>query len=398
MEELRIKSAALVNSQAMNFKRTLYHKIDWTNRLIGILGSRGTGKTTLQLQKLKEITSKGEDAIYLSLDDISFTKTRLNQIVEALRLEGVKYFFLDEVHKYPDWAREIKNIYDFYHDISIVFTGSSIINMLQLPVDLSRRALIHELPGLSFREFLEYDQNIVFNTCTLEQIIEDHQSLASKVLEKVQPVMLFNAYLSNGYYPFYKENRASYPTRLLQVIRLVIDYDLAFIENIDHQNIRKVFQLLGILSEHVPFTPNINDLSKKLAMGRNTLVQYLHYLEKARLINNIYASGKGFGKLEKPGKILLENTNLFEALSVINPDKGSVRESFFANQLKNSGYNIELPAKGDFLINHQYTFEVGGRQKGYEQIAGIPDSYIASADIELGVKNKIPLWLFGFLY
>lgn len=398
MEELLLKSAALINVQATVFKRSLFSKIGWEDRLIGILGARGTGKTTLQLQRLKELVADGNQAVYLSLDDVAFTRQRLHEVVEALRLQGIKFFFLDEVHKYADWAREIKNLYDFYRDIFIVFTGSSIINMLQLPVDLSRRAMVYELPGLSFREFLEYEYGFSFPPYSFGDVLEKHQTLAASVTARLQPTAHFNAYLSYGYYPFYKESKASYSTRLLQVIRLIIDYDLAFLENIDQQNVRKVFQLLGILAENVPFTPNVNDLGRKLGMGRNTVVQYLYYLDKARLINSFYASGKGLGKLEKPGKIVLENTNLFEALSVGRPDSGSLRESFFACQLRNAGHKLELPAQGDFMVDGRYTFEVGGRQKGFGQIAGIPDSFVAASDLEIGVGNKIPLWLFGFLY
>lgn len=398
MEELLIKSNRAISGQELDFKRTLYTDIDWTNRLIGIMGSRGTGKTTIMLQRLKEMALPGWEAVYLSLDDIYFTRNSLSEIAETFRVNGGKYLFLDEVHKYPEWHREIKNIYDFNRELFIVFTGSSIIDMLRLPVDLSRRAIVYNLPGLSFREFLQYDQGIRFSKVKLEDLTVHHEELASAICRDITPLKHFNDYLQYGYYPFYKENKRSYATRLEQVVRLVIEFDLAFVEHIDYQNIRKILELMAILAEHVPFTPNISDLSKKLSMGRNTLIQYLHYLDKARLINNLYVSGKGFGKLEKPGKILLENPNLFEALSVIRPDKGSVRESFFAGQLINTGHQLSLPEKGDFEVDKQFIFEVGGRQKGYKQIAGIENSFIAADELETGVRNKIPLWLFGFLY
>lgn len=398
MEELIIKSNKIVASQKMGFKRTVYEDIDWKNRLIGIMGSRGTGKTTILLQRIKEMGLSGNEAVYLSLDDIYFTRHSLTDIAETFRMNGGKYLFLDEVHKYPEWHREIKNIYDFNPELFLVFTGSSIIDMLRLPVDLSRRAIIYSLSGLSFREFLQYDQGISYDRIRLEDMVSQHEKLALAITQDIRPLKHFNDYLSYGYYPFFKESKLSYTKRLEQVVRLVIEYDLAFMEHIDYQNIRKILELMAILAEHVPFTPNIAELSKKLAMGRNTLVQYLHYLDKSRLINNCYPSGKGFGKLAKPGKVLLENPNLFEALAISHPDKGSVRESFFAGQLINAGHHVSLPAKGDFEADGHFIFEVGGRQKGYRQIAGIERSFIAADELEVGVRNKIPLWLFGFLY
>ncbi|WP_028298923.1 ATP-binding protein [Olivibacter sitiensis] len=398
MEELILKSDKVIAAQDLTFKRTLYDEIDWTNRLIGVMGARGTGKTTILLQRLKELDLSGTEAVYLSLDDLYFTRHSLGDVADTFRSRGGKYLFLDEVHKYPEWHREIKNIYDFNRELFIVFTGSSIIDMLRLPVDLSRRAIVYQLTGLSFREFLSYDQGLDFGKIKLADIIGNHSKLAIELCRKMAPLKHFGAYLDHGYYPFYKENIASYTTRLEQVMRLVIEYDLAFVEHIDYQNIRKILELMAILAEHVPFTPNIAELSKKLAMGRNTLVQYFHYLDKARLINNLYAAGKGYGKLEKPGKVLLENPNLFEVLAISNPDKGSVRESFFVGQLLNAGYHISLHNKGDFEVDAQYVFEIGGKKKGFKQIAGIEHSFIAADDMEAGVGNKIPLWLFGFLY
>jgi len=398
MDELIIKSSKITAVQALGFKRTLYEAIDWNDRLIGIMGARGTGKTTLMLQRLKTLGLSGAEAIYLSLDDIYFTRHNLTELVETFTSKGGKYLFLDEVHKYPEWHREIKNIYDFNREVNIIFTGSSIIDMLRLPVDLSRRAVVYQLTGLSFREFLHYDQGVEFRKLSLTDVLENHERVAIDIVHQVKPLQHFSRYLSYGYYPFYKENTNTYHTRLEEVIKLIIEYDLAFMEHIDYQNIRKILQLMAILAEHVPFTPNITDLGKKLAMGRNTVIQYFHYLEKARLINNLYAGGKGYGKLEKPGKVLLENPNLFEALAISHPDRGSVRESFFVSQFLDGGHHISLHEKGDFEIDGKFVFEVGGKNKGFKQIAGLANSFIAADDLEVGTGHKIPLWLFGFLY
>ena len=398
MDELIAKSGKIVAAQSLSFKRALYNRIDWTNRLIGIMGPRGTGKTTLLLQRLKELGLGGSTAIYLSLDDIYFTRHGLTEVIDTFIAKGGKYLFLDEVHKYPEWHREVKNIYDFNRDLTIVFTGSSIIDMLRLPVDLSRRAIIYHLTGLSFREFLQYDQGIDLPPLPLTELLEHHEQRALDIALRIKPLQHFDNYLRYGYYPFFKENINSYSVRLEQVIRLVIEHDLASVERIDHANIRKILELMVVLAEHVPFTPNIADLSRKLSVGRNSLVEYFHYLDKARLINNLYAAGKGYGKLEKPGKVLLENANLFEALAILRPERGSVRESFFAGQLINAGHHLSLHEKGDFEVDRRFVFEIGGKKKGFKQIAGVPDSFIAADELEIGVGNKIPLWLFGLLY
>ena len=398
MDELIVKSNKVVVGQSLDFKRTLYTTIDWTNRLVGITGARGTGKTTLLLQRLKELGMSGTQAVYMSLDDIYFTRNSLTDVANSFAARGGKYLFLDEVHKYPDWHREIKNLYDFNRELSIVFTGSSIIDMLRLPVDLSRRVILYELTGLSFREFIRYDQGIDIPVIPLAELLATHEQKALAIGQQIKPLQYFDTYLKSGYYPFYKENRGTYTARLEQVVRLVIEYDLAFIEHIDHQNVRKILELMAVLAEHVPFTPNISDLSRKLSMGRNTLVQYFHYLDKARLINTLYAAGKGYGKLEKPGKVLLENPNLFEALAIGRQDKGSIRESFFVGQLRNAGHHLSLHAQGDFQVDRQFVFEIGGKKKGFNQIAGIPDSFVVADELEAGVGQRIPLWLFGFLY
>lgn len=398
MEELIGKSNRIVGRQSLTFKRALYDAIDWSNRLIGIMGARGTGKTTLLLQRLKSLGLSGTEAVYLSLDDIYFTRNSLTDVAEDFMARGGKFLFLDEVHKYPEWHREIKNLYDFNHELNIVFTGSSIIDMLQLPVDLSRRVIVYSLTGLSFREFLHYDQGIVLPAIPLADVLTKHERIALDISQQLKPLQYLGPYLHHGYYPFYKENVGTYTTRLQQVIRLIIEYDLAFVERIDHQNVRKILELMAVLAEHVPFTPNVSDLAKKLSMGRNTVVLYFHYLDKARLINTLYAAGKGYGKLEKPGKVLLENPNLFEALAVSQPEKGSVRESFFVGQLRNAGHHLSLHNRGDFTVDNHVVFEVGGKNKSFKQIAGIPDSFVVADDLETGVGNKIPLWLFGMLY
>ncbi len=398
MEKIIAKSNLLVMGQETTFIRSLAFKIDWKDRLIGILGARGTGKTTLLLQYIKQHFGVGNEAVYITLDDIYFTENRLVDFAEKFRQTGGKILFIDEVHKYPAWAREIKNLYDFYKDLHIVFTGSSVTDLLRQNADLSRRAVQYELCGLSYREFLAFTGVVDIPPVTLKDVLKKHVQLANDWLTKFRPLQHFNDYLKYGYYPFFSENKDTYFIRLEQVVKLIIENDLQFIEGFDPHNSRKVYQLLYILATNVPFKPNIAKLSEKTGINRATLVQYMHYLEKARLINTLTAAGKSISTLQKPDKIFLENTNLQYVLSVENIDKGTLRESFFLNQLYNAGHQADLPPAGDFLVDERYTFEIGGRGKSNVQIKDTDHSWIVSDDIEAGALNKVPLWLFGFLY
>jgi len=397
MDTLKEKSSILLSQQTSQFQRDLLKLINWDNRLIGILGARGAGKTTLLLQRMKVLNASPEESLYITLDDLYFSSHTLIETIENFRRSGGRYLFIDEVHKYPEWARELKNSYDFYKDIQLIFTGSSIIEMLALEVDLSRRAHIYHLPGLSFREFLSFEYQIQEPAVSIEELLAHHVTLASD-LNTIKPIRAYRQYITYGYYPFFKENVDAYPKQLAAVINLTIAYDLAFIVDVDKQQIRKISQLLASLATQVPFKPNITELAKILSMSRATLIQYLHYLEKAKLIQLIYLEGKGLGPLEKPGKILLDNPNLFHAISAQPKNAGSIRESFFVNQFRNAGYQVDLAKKGDFLINTEYTFEIGGASKGFSQLADVKHAYVGADNLEIGNGNKIPLWLFGFLY
>ncbi len=397
MEVLYEKSAILLSRVTMGFQRTLLHQVNWGHRLIGILGARGVGKTTLLLQQMAVKGLPADQALYISMDDLYFTTHSLTETAESFRKSGGKYIFIDEVHKYEGWARELKNLYDFYSDLCLVFTGSSIVEMLSLEVDLSRRAHVYHLPGFSFREYLMFEYGEASDTVSLSQLISDHVVIANEMNAK-KPIKLFNEYITYGYYPFYKEDILSYPRQLGNIVNLIIGYDLAFIEDIDMQQVRKIKQLLASLAIQVPFKPNVSELAKTIGMSRTTLIQYLHFLEKAKLIQLVYLEGKGLGPLEKPGKLLLDNPNLFHALSAQPKNAGSIRESFFVNQLRNASYRVDLAKKGDFKVDSHYIFEVGGAKKDFSQVAGLDHAYVAADDLEIGRGHKIPLWLFGFLY
>jgi predicted AAA+ superfamily ATPase len=397
MENLKLKSNIVVTDQPMDIIRNQAQMIDWNDRLIGILGARGTGKTTILLQQLKAQYGLNNEAIYITLDDIYFTSHRLSDFALQFRQQGGKILFIDEVHKYPDWAREIKNIYDFYKDLKIVFTGSSIIDMSRQNADLSRRAVQYELTGLSYREFLHFSGIAGLDRISLKDILDHHVEMAHELARKFRPLQFFSDYLRYGYYPFFVENIHTYHMRVEKVVRLIIEEDLLFIDGFNPHHSRKVYQLLYILATNVPFKPNLLKLAEKTDINRNIMVQYLHYLDGARLINSLSAAGHSTSILQKPDKIFLENTNLLYALAPENIDKGTLRETFFMNQLKNAGHEVKLPLKGDFLVDDQYTFEIGGKGKSQKQIEGIADGFVVADDLEAGVSNKIPAWLFGML-
>jgi len=397
MDELLHKSTLLLQHVRMDYVRGLHAQVHWQSRVIGIMGARGTGKTTLLLQHLHGISSK-EKALYVSMDDLYFTTHTLVETAALFMSKGGTVLLIDEIHKYPTWSKEIKNIYDTYPLLKIIFTGSSIINIYRQEADLSRRVVFYTLSGLSFREYLFFETGKQLPVYDWKALMSDHVSIALEIVKELKPLMYFEKYLQHGYYPFYKEALEVYAIKLQQVVRLVVEDELRFVDGFDYHNIRKIYQLLGLLATSVPFKPNISELSNKTGVNRNTLVQYLYYLEKAKLLATLSASGKSTAKLQKPDKIYLENPNLHFVLGSGNHDKGSMREAFFLNQLRNAQHVVDLPSKGDFIIDHLYTVEVGGKNKTSKQIQGISNAFSVVDDIEIGVNNKIPLWLIGFLY
>lgn len=398
MEALLRKSSILVRDQGLDFIRSAARRIDWSDRLIGIMGARGTGKTTLLLQRLKEQHGMSGDGVYITLDDLYFSGNSFIGFAEAFRQSGGKALYIDEVHKYPDWAREIKNLYDTWKDLHIVFTGSSVTDILRQHADLSRRVVRYELPGLSFREYLAFGKIMDQSPLELGEIFRNHAALSAELTRSFQPLKHLRDYLQFGYYPFFAENRKTYHIRLEQVVKMIIETDLRYIEGFDGSNIRKVYQLLYILATNVPFKPNISALSAKTGIHRNTLVQYLQHLERARLVNLLHPAGNSISTLQKPGKIYLENTNLQFALSPSSVNPGTLRETFLLNQLLSAGHAVGVPAEGDFRINEEFTVEVGGKDKTAGQLGNRKKAYVVADDIETGVLNKIPLWLFGFMY
>lgn len=403
METLFKNHARLISATDITYYRYLYKDIDWTNRLIGVTGARGTGKTTMLLQHIKSTFKDINKALYISLDNIYFVNNTLVDLAERFNAYGGTHLFIDEVHRYPNWAIEIKNVYDSFPDMSIVFTGSSILEIYKSNADLSRRVVTYHLAGLSFREYLNFELGCDFATYTLSNILENHLNIAANITSKVKVLPQFENYLQYGFYPFYKENIASYHARLQSVVNTILENDLPSVEKIEYNTIIKIKKLLVILSSLVPYTPNIQTLSTEIETNRALTVKYLGYLQRAGLIilldkeGSPEKYGKGMSRMTKPEKIFLNNTNILYALSGANVNRGTLRETFFVNQCRVANA-VEVSKKGDFFINNKFTFEVGGKGKSYNQIKDIEDSYIVMGDVETGFGNKIPLWVFGFLY
>ncbi|WP_075559547.1 ATP-binding protein [Parabacteroides timonensis] len=380
----------------MSFTRFLYEKINWNDKLIGIKGARGVGKTTLMLQHIKRNFDQTDRALYVSLDNLWFTTHSLDDLVEYHYTHGGTYLFLDEVHRFPQWQTMLKNLNDDYPDLHVAYTGSSMLEIDIQQGDLSRRQMVYQLAGLSFREFLEFECGMKIPAYSLEEILQNHVAIASGVTEQVKILPLFEKYLRTGYYPFYKDTYEGYDFRLQEVVRQVIESDLPAVEDVQYVTTQKVKKLLMILVERVPHTPKMNELYKELETNREQGLKMLYALERGGLLALLTTQVKNYKSLSRPDKIYLDNSNLMYALSS-NTDIGTLRETFFFNQLS-VYHELLLPRQGDFYVDRHYLFEVGGRTKTFDQIKDVSDSFLAVDGTEVGHHNRIPLWMFGLLY
>lgn len=398
MENLIKYSHLKISATSLMFVRYLYNEIEWNDRLIGITGARGTGKTTLMLQRIKKEYKYSAIAMYVSLDDFYFTKNRLFDMAEDFYLRGGRYLFIDEVHKYQDWTTDIKNLYDTYADLYLIFSGSSAIQLHKAKSDLSRRVAMYHLHELSFREFLIIKENLITEPFSFENLLTNHIQYALE-LNKIKFLLpLFTEYIEKGVYPFFMEAKGKFYDRLKNIINTVIENDLMAIENISYQTAYKLRKLVFLIADSVPFKVNISELSRKTELSRDVLLRLLKILDDANLIKSIRQKGAPTGHLTKPDKIYLNNSTLLHALnSSQNLSVGTVRETFFMNQLIKD-HNVLIPGKGDFLIDNKYTFEIGGKTKTTKQILDLENAFIAADNINVGYGKRIPLWLFGFLY
>jgi hypothetical protein len=361
------------------------------------MGSRGAGKTTLMLQHLKETYGTGNKALYISLDNVYFSQNRLIEFADTFAKHGGIALYIDEVHKYPNWSMEIKNLYDGYPELKVVISGSSMLELYKGHSDLSRRLSTYILPPMSFREFIELEHKTVFDVVDLQVIISNHTEISHTICNKIKPIALFAEYLKFGSLPFYRENKEKYSERLHNVINMTLDYDLPSIHPTDYAHVIKIKQLLKIISDLVPYKPNISKLASQTGMDRKTILKYLDLLHKSGLIMQLSTYGTGDSVFTKPQKLYLGNPNFMFALCDVSPNPGTLRETFFCQQLS-AKHKVNLSYASDFLIDNTFTFEIGGKNKGLKQIANIENSFIAMDDIEYGFDVRIPLWQFGFLY
>ena len=389
MESLFQKQQTLLARTNLSFKRYMFGKFPWNSRMAGLVGPRGVGKTTMLLQYIKE--QKGTDLLYVSADDIYFSNHRLTEVADEFYKNGGKRLFIDEIHKYKDWSVELKNMYDFYPDLKVCFTGSSILDIRKGMADLSRRALMFSMQGFSFREFLKFEHHIDVEVHSLQDITSNNISLIDSI---EHPLPLFREYLRKGYYPMAKEDNLA--IRLGQILNLTLEVDIPQFANLSVTTARKLKKLLLVVAESVPFKPNFVSLAGKLEVSRNSLEEYLTFMEDAGLIARLRDQADGIIGMGKVEKIYLDNSNLIYYLSAKEPEIGNISETFFMNQTRVNNAVVSS-AVADFKID-KYTFEVGGKNKSQQQIKNTPNAFIVKDDIEYGYKNVLPLWAFGLNY
>lgn len=385
-----------IASTSTRFLRYLHGQINWDSRVIGIRGARGVGKTTMLLQHILLCHPDTDSTLYASLDDLWFSVNSLPDLVDWAYQHSIRRLYLDEVHRYPKWSETLKNIYDAYPDMSIVYTGSSLLLMDNARVDLSRRQTVYTLHGMSFREYLAFEGVADLLPIPLEELLRDHVARAIAITARTKVAAHFEAYLHHGYYPFYKEAGDDYLARLREVVGVVIENDLPAVEPMSFDTLQKTKRLLMIISQNVPFVPNMSELWKQLATNNELGLRMLYALDRAKVLNLLTSKTRSYKTLSKPSKILLANTNLMHALCG-RTDPGNERETFFISQMA-VNHSVSHPPKGDCLVDNKLLFEIGGSSKTFSQIAGLPDSYLAVADTEIGHSCRIPLWLFGFTY
>lgn len=349
------------------------------------------------LQYIKEHYLDLDKVLYISLDSFSFQLITLYDVAEYAHSHGIEALFIDEVHYMPHWSQILKNVFDTFADMKIVYTGSSMLQIDEAQTDLSRRQTVYDLHGFSFREYLLFKGYFHHESIGLEHVLSHHTSLAMEISSKIKPLMLFNEYLRQGYYPFVLEARQDYLRRLEELMLLIIYQDIPRVDEIiTLQTLQKAQKLMMILATQVPLEPNISTLCREIGATRDVVIRLLYLMEKAGLLMLVNKESNSYKTLSRPDKIYLNNTNQMYALTG-NVNEGTLRETFFVNQLRQA-YKVHLPIKGDYLIDDLYVFEVGGASKTFKQIKDIPNSYLALDEIEFGTGNTIPLYLFGFLY
>jgi len=396
LKSLKKYQERLLKSFKIKYRRYIFSEIDFDDKMIAIFGARGVGKTTTLFQYLLELQAKNKNVLYISLDYPFLSNVDLIEIVEAFVEEGGEYLLLDEVHRYNDFSSYLKTIYDLF-DIHVIFTGSSATSLLNAKSDLSRRVTLYNLYGFSFREFLELKHGIELEASSIEEIFENHIALSQKVLEEKFDILEeFNEYLKRGYYPFFFDKRTSYFQNLVNTINLTIDLDLTSLGLIEQKYTYKLKKLLEVVCESSPFEVNYSKIAASAEISRVKLYDYVTFLADGQMLLLIDEPVKGIKKISVPAKIYLNNTNLLHAYCQ-DSKIGTIRETFFANQVSQKS-KLHISKQGDFTIDKKYKVEIGGKNKSFKQIKDLPHSFVVADEIECGKGNKIPLWLFGFVY
>ena len=399
MDTLLKKHDRLWEITPLEIVRQWAYSINWDARLMAIRGPKGVGKSTMMLQYIKQhYAYMDRQALYVSCDDAYFATHSLLDLAEQLYLTRGKHLFIDEIHKYENWSREIKEIYDSYPTMKMVISGSSLLSLTEGDADLSRRCINHDIQGLSFREFLHFYKGIEMPIYPLEDVLTNPASLIQEMNSKGRPVALFQEYLRNGYYPYYLNNETDYYLAIQQVVNHTIDDELTKICKVDVGNTRKIKALMTMLCASEPYQLDISKLSVQSGLKRETVVAYLNYMDKAKLLHLLYCDLVNAKRMQKPDKIYIDNSNMLYAWATTPVRIGTARETFVVNQLS-AKHQVEFgKKKGDFKIDGIYTIEVRGEDKDSRQIANLPNSYILADNIETAIGHKLPIWVVGFLY
>jgi len=375
-----------------SIRRELMDEINWDHRIIGIKGFRGVGKTTFLIDIVKEHFLNDKTCLYVNLNNFYFTKRKIISFADEFYKTGGKTLILDQIHKYPEWASELKSCFENFPELKIIFSASPVLRVLEGNNELKDIAVIYHLEGLSFREYLNHQSSLNFRRYSLQEILTNHIKIAQKIIQEVKPLAYFNDYLKDGFYPYFLDDKGFYNESLLKHINLALEIDVTYLNQIDLQYLPKLRKLLQIIASQAPFSPNVSKISADVQTSRATIMNYLRYMKNARIINMLFSNGNE-DEIKKPDLVYLHNTNLMYAIDEGNINNKNLRQTFFYNQV---GYKNQVKSSGkaDFKVNDQHHFNVGGKY-------AVPaeDGYFAAADmIEVGNGNVIPLWLFGFLY
>lgn len=392
MEFFKEAHINLINNSKSVIRRDLIDEIDWSHRLIGIKGFRGVGKTSFLLDYIRETNSDTKDTLYINLNSFYFTGRKISGFADEFYKRGGKLLVLDQIHKHPNWDQELKKCYYNLPDLKIIFSSSPVLRVLSENEYLKDIAKVYHLPGLSFREFLNYQTKNNFKKYTFEELISNHVEIASNIINEVKPLAYFDDYLKHGYYPYFLDRQSYFSEDLLKHINLALEIDVTYLNQIELKYLAKLRKLLYVVSNEGPFTPNVSKLSNEVEISRATVMNYLRYLKNARLVNLLYTNGDE-DQMKKPSKVYIQNTNILNTISPANKNNSTYRQTFFCNQV-GTKCSIKTVEGFDFKVNDKYLFTVGGK---YNE--PVKTNTFAAADrIEIGEGNKIPLWLFGFLY